>query len=664
VSGTGNAIPHVIEQANQKAIELFGAREASELLGPTFVVWQKDQDVLRRILTAWKGQDTFQSEMKIETLDGQVRDVLVTINRPVASDPDKNFLAFIDITERKRAEEAQRNSEGRYRHLFEHLPIAIWQFDLRDVAALLDSLRSGGMTSLGAHLDGDPDLLYRLMDALICEDVNEQAVKMFGARERAELLGRCGHLRRRSPDTFRRAIESRLRGDPMFQEETKFITFDGREIDVLFSTARFGPGDGLPSALVGLVDITEQNRAKDRLQQMQAAAERELQLTIDTIPTMVATFQPDGRCDFVNKVWRDYFGPGSQDATVERQYRLFPMHPDDAEAAEKAWHDSLTGGQPLLLEVRLRGSNGKHRWHTIRRVPLRDASGSIVKWYGVAFEIEDQKVAENALRQSQMLLANTKRELQATLDSIPTLAWRTRPDGFTEYLNKRWLDFTGNSLEDALGWQWQSAIHPDDLPNLTRTWREILASGKSGEVEARMRRFDGVYRWFSFRAEPLRDAIGTIVAWYGTNTDIEDSKRYRDVQMELAHMNRLATMGQLTASIAHETYQPITGTVASADAALRWLDSRPPNLEEVRRALDHIMKAGIRAGEVIDRIRALIRKAPSRKESVDINEAVGEVVALTRGEAAKMASRSRCSWQTRSRSFRAIECNCSRWCST
>lgn len=534
----------------------------------------------------------------------------------------------------KSVDEAQFNSKERYRHLFEHLPVAIWQFDLSEMVKLLNELRAEGVTGFSAYLDQHPVFLYRLMDALVGEDANERAVKMFGARDRSALLGHCGYLWRRSPDTFRRAMESRFRGEAVFQEETKFITFDGHEIDVLFSTARFG-SDGLSSAVVGLVDITERNRAQEKLRQMQAEAERELRLTIDTIPTMVATFRADGTRDFVNNIWRDYFGPSSQEATDERQARLFPMHPEDAEVAERWWQDSLASGLPLPLEVRLRRSDGKYRWHTIRCVPLSHEGGDIAKWYGVAFDIEDQKVAENALRHSEALLADAKRELQATLDCIPTLAWRTRADGFTEYLNKRWLDFTGISLDHALGWQWQTAIHPDDMPGLDRTWQEFLASGASGEVEARMRRFDGAYRWFIFRAEPLRDATGAIVAWYGTNTDIEDSKRYRDMQMELAHANRLATMGQLTASIAHETYQPITGTVANADAALRWLDSQPPNLQEVRQALRLIMQAGIRAGEVIDRIRALIRKAPPRKDRLDINAAIGEVVALIRGEAVK-----------------------------
>ena len=121
--------------------------------------------------------------------------------------------------------------------------------------------------------------------------------------------------------------------------------------------------------------------------------------------------------------------------------------------------------------------------------------------------------------------------------------------------------------------------------------------------------------------------------------DLTERKRaeeaVRKVQMELAHANRVATMGQLTASIAHEVSQPIAATIISAQAALRWLGAEPPALEEVRQALDRIVKNGSRAGEVIDRIRALIKKAPPRKDRLDINEAIREVIELTRGEAVK-----------------------------
>ncbi|MFL9919047.1 AAA family ATPase [Paraburkholderia fungorum] len=115
----------------------------------------------------------------------------------------------------------------------------------------------------------------------------------------------------------------------------------------------------------------------------------------------------------------------------------------------------------------------------------------------------------------------------------------------------------------------------------------------------------------------------------------ENERRYREVQMELAHSNRAATMGQLTASIAHEVQQPIAATATSASAALRWLDANPANLKEVRRALDHIVNEAMRAGGIVSGIRDLIKKAPPRKDRVDINEAVREVIELTGGEAAK-----------------------------
>jgi PAS domain S-box-containing protein len=111
-----------------------------------------------------------------------------------------------------------------------------------------------------------------------------------------------------------------------------------------------------------------------------------------------------------------------------------------------------------------------------------------------------------------------------TLDLIPALTWRCRADGSGEYVNKRWLDYTGLTMDQALGWAWMGAIHPDDLPALLKKWKEVLASDQPDETEARIRRFDGVYRWFLFRVQPVRDSVGNIV-WYGANIDIEDRKQ-------------------------------------------------------------------------------------------------------------------------------------------
>jgi PAS domain S-box-containing protein len=111
------------------------------------------------------------------------------------------------------------------------------------------------------------------------------------------------------------------------------------------------------------------------------------------------------------------------------------------------------------------------------------------------------------------------------VDAIPTLAWSARPDGSAEFFNRRWLDYTGLSTEEASKWGWTAALHTEDRDRLLDFWRRLLDSGEAGEIEARLRRYDGDYRWFLFRIEPVRDNRGDIFKWYGANTDIEDRKR-------------------------------------------------------------------------------------------------------------------------------------------
>jgi len=114
---------------------------------------------------------------------------------------------------------------------------------------------------------------------------------------------------------------------------------------------------------------------------------------------------------------------------------------------------------------------------------------------------------------------------RAMIDFMPAMAWRCRSDGFVEFLNRRWLEYTRLSPDQALGWGWIAAIHPDDLERVTDRWRKLLASGQPGAMEARMRRGSGEYRWFLIQVEPATNDLGEIVKWYATNTDIEDLKR-------------------------------------------------------------------------------------------------------------------------------------------
>src|SRR5580693_6035681 len=148
--------------------------------------------------------------------------------------------------------------------------------------------------------------------------------------------------------------------------------------------------------------------------------------------------------------------------------------------------------------------------------------------------------SQEALRCAFEEIRNSEARLRKIIDTIPTLAWCSLPDGTGIFWNRRWHEYTGLPLEAVRGWGWQDAIHPEDLKEITDKWLGFLASGQPGEVEGRLRRFDGVYRWFLFRAEPLRDESGNIVNWYGTDTDIDDLKRaeakLREDEEELRRM--------------------------------------------------------------------------------------------------------------------------------
>jgi PAS domain S-box-containing protein len=171
----------------------------------------------------------------------------------------------------------------------------------------------------------------------------------------------------------------------------------------------------------------------------------------------------------------------------------------------------------------------------------------------VAFAIDDNfnlrraEVAQRELQRQNELLQRSERELREVIETIPSMAWSAAPDGSAEFFNGRWLAYAGLTADQAQGWGWTVAVHPDDLNALVDHWRKIMVSGQSGEIEARLRRFDGVYRWFLFRATASLDDNGRVVKWYGTNTDIEERKRaeqaLRRSEAYLAEAQRLTLTG-------------------------------------------------------------------------------------------------------------------------
>jgi PAS domain S-box-containing protein len=285
-------------------------------------------------------------------------------------------------------------------------------------------------------------------------------------------------------------------------------------------------------ASIGLQEArfrSQQKRIADELDQRVAertaelaAANAELQLQVgllQLLPVSAWTLKPDGTPDFVNHVWLEYSGQTLDFVRSHPEAWMIAVHPEDRETAAKSFWEGVRSGQGFAFETRsLRAQDGTYRWHLQQAGVLRDAEGKVLKFVGTTTDIDDQKRAGEELRASES-------KLKKIINTIPTAAWSARPDGYCDFINQSWLDYAGLSAEQGLGWGWGAAIHPDDLNWLVEYWQTCLASGTPVETEARMRRFDGVYRWFLFRANPLRDEAGNIIKWYGTNTDIDDRKR-------------------------------------------------------------------------------------------------------------------------------------------
>jgi PAS domain S-box-containing protein len=221
------------------------------------------------------------------------------------------------------------------------------------------------------------------------------------------------------------------------------------------------------------------------------------------------------------------------------------------------------------------------------------------------------------------------------LQNIPVAAWSVMPDGTPEIANQVWNEYLGhnpdyvNSDAEAC----MDPLHAEDRERVSRGYWDGIRSGLGFTMEGRfLRARDATYRWHLIRAVPVRNAEGNILRFVGTATDVHDWRQaqeaLRNTQTEFAHMTRVMTMGELTASIAHEVNQPLGAIVTSAAAGARWLATKPPQMDKARRALERIANDGKRAAEVIRRIRALMKRQAPRKEWVDINETVREVTEL------------------------------------
>jgi PAS domain S-box-containing protein len=367
----------------------------------------------------------------------------------------------------------------------------------------------------------------------------------------------------------------------------------------------------------------------------------ELQLIYDTAPIGLAFLSTDCRYLKINQRLTEICGipiAGHLGRLVRETV------PQVAEQVEQIVDTIVRSGEPINgIEIngqRPDGSNLESVWVTYWH-PLKNRNGDVVGINVAAEEITERKRADAYLSAAQERLRNLNETLAERVDEQDQLrdrVWKLSQDllivsemsGEILNVNPAWFATLGWSSDDLVGTSGEWLVHPDDRERSSAELANLIAGRKTQHLENRILCKDGSYRWLSWSAVPDRGLI------YSVGRDITSHKQAQAqlalLRRELANASRQTTIGTMTASIAHEIRQPLAAIVMSANASLRWLNKSDSNLTEVRGAIEEILKAGHRMGEVISSIRAMFGKSVGEAVRVDIRLLVNEILDLAQGE--------------------------------
>jgi PAS domain S-box-containing protein len=414
--------------------------------------------------------------------------------------------------------------------------------------------------------------------------------------------------------------------------EKEYFRKDGSRTPVLIGAVLFEKNGNEGVAFV--LDLTERNRTEESLRE----SEYKNRQIIETVPSLIWSTDPAGEPTQLNQRIYDYSGMRFEDFK-HGGWKAF-IHPDDFPETIRAFSHAIQTGTSYQTVHRLRRADGEFRWHHARGEPLRDKEGRIIQWYGLAVDINEAKKAEDRLRRGEAYLAEAQRlshtgtsVLSGTTMLAPYLYWSDECYGI-------WgLDPLHGIPRPETVWQ---QIHPDDRARVWEEFQDALRQNKDYAGEFRIVLPDGTARSLASTAHRLFSTGGEIVEVICTYIDVTERKRAQEeheklaqLESDLAHMNRLGIIGEQSASLVHEITQPIAAARNNARAALNFLDHQPPKLSKIREGLSRIVGDSDRAGDIIDRIRDHVRKAPPRKTDFDLNQAIDEVIVLARSAIAK-----------------------------
>jgi PAS domain S-box-containing protein len=496
--------------ANRAELEMLGYEE-DEYVGHNISEFHADREVIGDILTRLKCKEALHEyEARLRAKDGSVR--YVQINSNVMWGEHGEFIhtrCFTrDITERRQAEEAR----------------------LR-LAAIVEST--------------DDAIIGKTLDGTVT-NWNAAAQRLYGYTPE-EMIGR--HISTIVPpelDEELAGILSRIRGGGAVEHlETARVRKDGGRINisVTISPIRNASGEIVGASTIAR-DITGRKRAEDEKARLTAQVEverRRLRDLVSHVPGVVweAWGEPDAagqRIDFVSDHVEQMLGYTVEEWLATPNFWLTVVHPEDRERAAAEAREKFESGLGGTSSFRWVAKDGRVVPVEAQSVVIHDEGGRPVGMRGVTMDISARRRAEAEMRESE-------RRYRALADAMPQIVWTARADGYLDYYNRRWFEYTGLSFEQTQGWGFQAALHPSDLERAVRAWATCVQTGEPYLVEYRFRRAaDGQYRWHLGRAEPLRDASGQITKWFGTATDIHDQKEAEE------RLRFLAEAGALLAS--------------------------------------------------------------------------------------------------------------------